>query len=107
MPILLALLLSAFAIDGDTIVINGRHIRIANIDAPEIHDYRCAAELRLGMLAKRRMVALLASGAVVVHEKPAAPFGTTGKHEGSVCDSAQVGVSTCRGGRARCPTRNR
>lgn len=65
--LIFALLLSAFALDGDTIVIDGRHIRIANIDAPEIHDYRCEAELRLGLAAKRQMVALLAGGAVVVH----------------------------------------
>lgn len=63
-----ALILSVFAIDGDTIVVDGRHVRIANIDAPEIHDYHCDAELRLGMLAKRRMAELLAGGAVVLHE---------------------------------------
>lgn len=68
MTFLFALLLSVFALDGDTIVLDGRHIRIANIDAPEIHDYHCEAELRLGLAAKRRMAALLAGGAIVVHE---------------------------------------
>ncbi|WP_189367456.1 hypothetical protein [Mesorhizobium sp. M7A.F.Ca.ET.027.02.1.1] len=36
-------------IDGDTIVIDERHIRIANIDVPEIGDYKCDAEMRLGL----------------------------------------------------------
>lgn len=51
-----------YAIDGDTIVIDGEHIRIANIDAPEIHHAKCDAEQRLGQVAKRRMEALLADG---------------------------------------------
>ncbi|KQU77686.1 hypothetical protein ASD12_17965 [Mesorhizobium sp. Root102] len=67
MPILFALLLSVFAIDGDTVIIDGRHVRIANIDAPEIGDYKCEAELRLGLVAKRRMAELLASGTVAMH----------------------------------------
>jgi micrococcal nuclease len=68
MPILLALLASAFAVDGDTIILDGRHVRVANIDAPEIHEYHCDAELRLGLVAKRRMAELLASGPLTVHE---------------------------------------
>ncbi|MDX8513502.1 thermonuclease family protein [Mesorhizobium captivum] len=68
MVILAALLASALALDGDTIILDGRHIRIANIDAPEIHEYRCDAELRLGLVAKRRMAELLESGPIVVHE---------------------------------------
>ncbi|RWC25934.1 thermonuclease family protein [Mesorhizobium sp.] len=68
MPILLALLMSVFAIDGDTVILDGRHIRIANIDAPEIGDYKCDAELRLGLVAKRRMAQLMVDGKIVVHE---------------------------------------
>lgn len=66
--LILALLLSIFTIDGDTIVIDGRHVRIANIDAPEIRHYHCDAELRLGLVAKRRMAELLASGTVAMLE---------------------------------------
>ncbi|TGQ95444.1 thermonuclease family protein [Mesorhizobium sp. M8A.F.Ca.ET.208.01.1.1] len=66
--LMVALLAAAFAIDGDTVILDGRHIRIANIDAPEIHDYKCAAELRLGLEAKARMAALLESGPLTVHE---------------------------------------
>lgn len=68
--ILVALMLSGWpvAIDGDTIVLDGKHIRIANIDAPEIERYKCDAELRLGLVAKKRMAELLDSGPVTVHE---------------------------------------
>lgn len=64
-----ALLLSGWPIvlDGDTIVLAGVHIRIANIDAPEIHHFHCDAELRLGLLAKRRLADLLNSGPVTVY----------------------------------------
>src|SRR5690606_10038046 len=54
------------AIDGDTIVIGGEHIRIANIDTPEIHHAQCDAEKRLGEVAKRRMGQLLLSGKITI-----------------------------------------
>ncbi|WP_292113666.1 thermonuclease family protein [Mesorhizobium sp.] len=54
--------------DGDTVIIDRHHIRIANIDAPEIHQYKCETELRLGLLAKRRMAELLEEGPIVVHQ---------------------------------------
>lgn len=67
--LLAALLLSGWPVvlDGDTIVLDGTHIRIANIDAPEIHHFHCDAELRLGLVAKRRMAELLNSGPVTMH----------------------------------------
>jgi endonuclease YncB( thermonuclease family) len=55
-----------YVIDGDTIVIAGEHIRIANIDAPEIGHYKCDAELRLGNVARARMQALTASGSISI-----------------------------------------
>ncbi len=60
-------LAAPFAIDGDTIVIDHEHIRIANIDAPEIGHPKCDAELRLGKVAQRRMAELLGSGEIAVH----------------------------------------
>lgn len=60
-------LAAPFAIDGDTIVIDHEHIRIANIDAPEIGHPKCDAELRLGRVAQRRMAELLGAGEIVVH----------------------------------------
>jgi micrococcal nuclease len=55
-----------FVIDGDTIVIDREHIRIANIDAPEILHYKCTAELALGQRARTRMEALMGGGKVSV-----------------------------------------
>lgn len=49
---------AAIVIDGDTVIINETHIRIANIDAPELHG-KCDAEDRLALVAKRRMQSLM------------------------------------------------
>lgn len=48
-----------YVIDGDTIVVGREHVRIVGIDAPETRQARCDAELRLGLAAKARVVALL------------------------------------------------
>lgn len=53
-------------VDGDTFWIGGQKVRIAGIDAPETHDYRCASELELGERAARQLQALLNSGAVTM-----------------------------------------
>ena len=58
----LALALSALAVDGDTIIRDREHIRIANIDAPETDQAKCDAERRLGLVAKRRLQGLLDNG---------------------------------------------
>jgi endonuclease YncB( thermonuclease family) len=55
-----------YAFDGDTFVMGGRRIRIANIDAPELHPPRCAEEQRLGMAAKEKLQQLLGSGNVTI-----------------------------------------
>lgn len=49
-------------VDGDTFLIDGERVRIADIDAPETHPPRCAEEARLGNAATRRLQALLNSG---------------------------------------------
>jgi endonuclease YncB( thermonuclease family) len=46
-------------VDGDTFCIGGQKVRIADIDAPETHDYRCRSELELGERAARDLQALL------------------------------------------------
>lgn len=74
MQILLAALLLSGApvtLDGDTIVIDGTRIRIANIDAPEIRDFHCDARTaaRPG-LPSHRMTELLASGPDRVSWRP-------------------------------------
>lgn len=49
---------AAIVIDGDTLIVNHVHIRIANIDAPELHG-KCDAEDRLALVAKHRMQSLM------------------------------------------------
>jgi hypothetical protein len=53
-------------VDGDTIWLKGQKIRIADIDAPETHDYRCASEKELGDRTTRRLHDLLESGAITL-----------------------------------------
>lgn len=51
-------------VDGDTLWLGGEKIRVADIDAPETHEPRCAAEQALGDRATRRLQQLLNGGAV-------------------------------------------
>lgn len=45
-------------VDGDTIKIGERTIRVIGIDAPELHPPRCMAEAEKGLLARDKLVAL-------------------------------------------------
>ena len=49
-------------VDGDTFWFRGEKYRVADIDTPETHGPRCAAEAELGAQATRRMQALLNAG---------------------------------------------
>jgi micrococcal nuclease len=49
-------------IDGDTIRYDGMTIRLADIDAPEIRDFKCPSELALGQRATRRLLELMNAG---------------------------------------------
>lgn len=49
-------------VDGDTFWVNGKKVRIADIDTPEIHDPRCAREMQMGQRAKQRLLESLNSG---------------------------------------------
>lgn len=51
-------------VDGDTFYYGQDKVRIANIDAPETHPPRCAAEARLGDAATHRLRDLLNSGEI-------------------------------------------
>ena len=51
-------------VDGDTFYLDGQKIRIADIDAPETHDYGCASELERGQRATQRLQEMLNSGGV-------------------------------------------
>ena len=50
-------------VDGDTFRYRGETIRISDIDAPEIRDFRCASEAALGHRATERLLSLLNAGA--------------------------------------------
>lgn len=49
-------------VDGDTIVVGARKIRVLGIDAPEIHPPRCDAEARQGEAATAQLLALVNQG---------------------------------------------
>jgi micrococcal nuclease len=49
-------------VDGDTFWMDGRKIRIADIDTPETHPPRCAEEAELGKRATHRLQQLLNAG---------------------------------------------
>lgn len=53
-------------VDGDTFYLGGDKVRIAGIDAPETHDYRCPSELALGNRATEMLHSLLNSGGVTM-----------------------------------------
>lgn len=53
-------------VDGDTFWIAGEKVRIADIDAPETHPPRCAAEAALGKRATARLRDLLSAGPVTL-----------------------------------------
>lgn len=53
-------------VDGDTIWLQGENIRIADIDAPETHEYGCASEKALGDRATRRLLQLVNGGPITL-----------------------------------------
>lgn len=63
----------ACVVDGDTIRLGARRIRIIGIDAPEMHPPGCAEEARLGEEATQKLLELLNQG----------PFEMTGRIDDS------------------------
>jgi len=55
-----------YVIDGDTFSLGNARIRIAGIDAPEMHPPRCEQEARLGLAAQDKLRQLLSSGSVTI-----------------------------------------
>lgn len=53
---------NACVIDGDTLWIDGTKVRVADIDAPEISEPKCALELALGNRATERLIELVNQG---------------------------------------------
>ncbi len=60
----------ACVIDGDTLWIDGTKIRIADIDAPEISEPKCASELALGNRATERLIELVNQGPFEIRAWP-------------------------------------
>lgn len=68
------------AIDGDTIVCDGEHVRILNIDAPELGaGARCATEAALAERARQLAAAALAGSRVEVRPDPRRPRDRYGR----------------------------
>lgn len=49
-------------VDGDTLWMDGEKIRVADIDTPETHGPKCAAEGELGAKATQRLLQLVNAG---------------------------------------------
>lgn len=49
-------------VDGDTMWIDGTKVRVADIDAPEVSEPKCASELALGNRATERLIELVNQG---------------------------------------------
>ncbi|MDQ0323826.1 endonuclease YncB(thermonuclease family) [Pararhizobium capsulatum DSM 1112] len=64
-------------VDGDTIKIDGRTIRIVEIDTPEFYRPRCEAELVKALEAKERLRLLLDSGKVTFKSTGRDLYGRT------------------------------
>ncbi len=64
-------------VDGDTFWYQGEKIRVADIDAPETHPPRCAAEAVLGARATSRLQVLLNDGpfTLVVEDRDTDRYG--------------------------------
>lgn len=63
-------------VDGDTLWVAGEKIRIADIDAPELHG-RCEAERALAMAARDRLVQLLRAGPFTITRTGTDRYGRT------------------------------
>lgn len=101
-------------VDGDTFYLGGEKVRIAGIDAPETHDYRCASEKALGDRATAELRTLLNSGAVTMTSvEPFAQSSTLSENKGRdrdtygrllrnvAVDGADVGEALISAGVAR------
>ena len=64
-------------VDGDTIWLEGQSIRIADIDAPETHEYGCPEEKALGDRATQRLQQLVNSGTITLSsvDRDEDPYG--------------------------------
>lgn len=67
----------AYAVDGDTLVLNGKHMRLAGIDAPDI-DQNCQRDGQswaCGEEAKRQLDSMIAGQTVYCHGEEVDQYG--------------------------------
>lgn len=92
-------------VDGDTLVLKSRRIRIANIDAPELEGAQCEAERRLAVLATRRLTELLDAGPIKVIEGDPASGRVIDRHGRTLAlvevGGRDIGAALVKGGYAR------
>lgn len=89
----------ARVIDGDTIVVNGVHVRLAGIDAPEMHQ-QCwigGAATQCGVAAKAEMMKLTERRAVTCRPLTRDSYGRT-VARCSTPDAPDLGESMVRAG---------
>lgn len=88
-------------VDGDTVWIAGEKVRVAGIDAPETHEFKCAKEAELGRKSALRLQALLSSGTLVARPADRArdPNGRLLRH--IAVDGRDVGETLIAEGLAR------
>lgn len=77
LPIALVLALATaasadiYVIDGDTIVVDREHIRILDIDTPEIRHAQCDLELKRGLEAKAFLLTMIVDACGPIAKAPA------------------------------------
>lgn len=64
-------------VDGDTFWHDRIKYRLADIDAPETRNPRCAADAKLGRAATYRLAALLSAGSFKLQDQGADRYGRT------------------------------
>lgn len=74
-------------VDGDTLWFQGQKVRVADIDAPETHDYRCPEEKALGDRATQRLNQLV-TAARLRYSRLTATRTDTGASSGSCWSTA-------------------
>lgn len=88
-------------VDGDTIWLKGEKIRVADIDAPETHDYRCDSEKALGDRATNRLHDLLEAGPITLQSIDRDEDGYGRKLRIVLVNGASVGDTLVSEGLAR------
>jgi endonuclease YncB( thermonuclease family) len=88
-------------VDGDTVWIGGRKVRITGIDAPETHEPKCPREAALGNAAAERLRVLLSSGTLTFEAGNRDRDGNGRLLRNIAVDGRDVGTTLIAAGLAR------